>query len=303
MSEKASTDDTDELSPSEQRRAVRERYGDVAEEESRGDRTAGGGCCGGGTDAETRDAGDGATDSSCCGASGTTDAAERARDIGYSDDQLETVPDASNMGLSCGNPTAIASLEAGETVLDLGSGGGFDCFLASDAVGPNGRVIGVDMTPEMVEKARENARDRGDDTVDFRLGEIEHLPVADEAVDVIISNCVLNLSPDKSQVFREAARVLRPGGRLAISDVVRTAELPEDLRIDPESVSACIGDAAPPTELEAMLGEAGFIDVSIEPTDDDEFISEWHPERDPREYVASARIEARKPDGVGDADG
>ena len=302
MSEETPTDETDELSDSEQRRAVRDRYGRVAAETSGGDSSDGGSCCGG-TDSVAEDPADGTSDSSCCGGSATTDATERARDIGYSDDQLETVPDASNMGLSCGNPTAIANLDAGETVLDLGSGGGFDCFLASDAVGPDGRVIGVDMTPEMVERARENARDRGDDTVDFRLGEIEHLPVADGTVDVIISNCVLNLSPDKLQVFREAARVLRPGGRLAISDVVRTAELPDDLRIDPDSVSACIGGAATTAELEAMIEAAGFVDVSIEPKDDDEFISEWHPERDPREYVASARIEARKPAGQDDPDG
>ena len=293
MTEDTSSEDGADLSASEQRQAVRDRYGRVANEESRGDDTDGGGCCGSGADARNEETAGGDERSSCC--SGSIDAADRARDIGYSDAQLETVPDGANMGLSCGNPTAIASLDAGETVLDLGSGGGFDCFLASDAVGPDGRVIGVDMTPEMVEKARENAHDRADETVEFRLGEIEHLPVADGTVDVIISNCVLNLSPDKPQVFREAYRVLRPGGRLAVSDVVRTAELPDDRRIDPESVSACIGGAAAPAELETMLDAAGFVDVSIEPKDDDEFISEWHPERDPREYVASARISARKP--------
>lgn len=292
MSENTSSEDRD-LSASEQRQAVRDRYGRVADKGSRDDDTADGGCCGSGADARNEDTAGGGEKSSCC--SGSADAAERARDIGYSDAQLETVPEGANMGLSCGNPTAIANLEAGETVLDLGSGGGFDCFLASDAVGPDGRVIGVDMTPEMVEKGRENAQKRGDDTVEFRLGEIEHLPVADGTADVIISNCVLNLSPDKPQVFREAARVLRPAGRLAISDVVRTAELPDEVQIDPESVSACIGDAAAPAELDVMLEDAGFVDVSIEPKGDDEFITEWHPDLDPREYVTSARITARKP--------
>jgi len=158
-----------------------------------------------------------------------------------------------NLGLGCGNPTAIASLEPGETVLDLGSGGGFDCFLAAREVGPDGRVIGVDMTPEMVERARENVEKNDADTVEFRLGEIEHLPVADESVDAIISNCVINLSPRKPQVFREAFRVLGPGGRLAVSDVVQTAPFPDDVRLDPSSVSACVAGAATIDEVESML--------------------------------------------------
>ncbi|MFW6045655.1 MAG: arsenite methyltransferase, partial [Natronomonas sp.] len=199
-------------------------------------------------------------------------------------------------GLGCGNPTAIASLERGDTVLDLGSGAGFDCFLAADEVGTDGTVIGVDMTPAMIEKARENATQRDVPQVEFRLGEIEHLPARDTSVDVIISNCVVNLSPDKPQVFHEAFRVLRPGGRLAISDVVATADLPESVRTDPTALAACVAGASSISSLETTLDEVGFIDVSIEPkSDSDSFIREWDDERDLSEYLVSARIEGRKP--------
>jgi SAM-dependent methyltransferase len=249
---------SDAVDPEEQRRLVRERYADIATERD-------GGCCGGGTD---------------------------STELGYEDGDIDAAGEA-DLGLGCGNPKALADMEPGETVLDLGSGAGFDCLLAAEEVGPDGRVIGVDMTPEMVERARENA---DQDHVEFRLGEIEHLPVADGSVDVIISNCVINLSPAKRQVFAEAERVLRPGGRLAVSDVVLTADLPEDVRRDPDSVAACVAGASTVEALEAMLDAAGFVDVAIEPKEESaSFIREWDDERDLSEYIVSATIEARKP--------
>ena len=181
-------------------------------------------------------------------------------------------------------------------VVDLGSGAGFDCFLAARAVGPTGRVIGVDMTPEMVARARENARKAGLDNVEFRLGEIEHLPVADASVDVIISNCVINLSPDKPAVFRDAFRVLKPGGRLAVSDVVATAELPESWRDDMRLLSACISGAADIDTLSQMLADAGFVEIDIRPKEESrEFIREWEPETALEDYVLSAAICATRP--------
>jgi SAM-dependent methyltransferase len=200
------------------------------------------------------------------------------------------------MGLGCGNPQAIAALQAGETVLDLGSGGGFDCFLAARQVGARGHVIGVDMTPDMVSKARANAAKSGDHNVEFRLGEIENLPVADASVDVIISNCVINLSPDKPRVFREALRVLKPGGRLAISDVVATAELPPQVRQDLALYTGCMAGAALVSDLEAMLRASGFTDIRITPKDESKsFIRDWAPGTDITNYVVSANIEAVKP--------
>jgi SAM-dependent methyltransferase len=217
--------------------------------------------------------------------------------LGYSDDDLAAVPDGADLGLGCGNPGAIAAMQAGETVLDLGSGAGFDAFLAARAVGPNGRVIGVDMTPEMVSKARANAETGSYDNVEFRLGEIEHLPVADGIVDVIISNCVINLSPDKAAVFADAFRVLRPGGRLAISDVVASAELPDEISSDLALYSGCVGGASLISELRSMLLEAGFEDVVIAPKDESKaFIEQWAPGRSVTDYVVSATIEAVKPD-------
>lgn len=228
----------------------------------------------------------------CCGP-GT---AEQARALGYADDDLAGGPEDANLGLGCGNPGAIASLQAGEAVLDLGSGAGFDCFLAARAVGRAGRVVGVDMTAEMVERARSHARELGLENVEFRLGEIEHLPVPDRSIDVILSNCVVNLSPDKRAVFREAFRVLRPGGRLAISDVVAVGEIPAELA-DPRSLAGCIAGAAPLEDVRAMLEEAGFeeVRVTIAPRSA-EIVDGWT--AGASEVVASARLEGRRPEAA-----
>jgi len=258
----------DSSSAEEVRNTVREHYGKVAE-------TNGAvGCAPG-----------------CCGATPTASTA-----LGYSSDELASVPDGANLGLGCGNPQAIAGLRAGETVLDLGSGGGFDCFLAARQVGPTGRVIGVDMTPQMVTKARANAREADMINVDFRLGEIEHLPVLDASVDVILSNCVINLSPSKEQVIREAFRVLRPGGRLAIADVVATAPLPERFRTTESALTGCAGGAAQVDELDRMLNEAGFTEVAVRPRlESRAFIKDWMPGTGVEDYITSATIEATKP--------
>ncbi len=200
------------------------------------------------------------------------------------------------MGLGCGNPQAIAALQPGEVVVDLGSGAGFDCLLAARQVGPTGRVIGVDMTHEMLAKARANAARIGAANVEFRLGEIEHLPIADNAADVILSNCVINLVPDKAQVFREAFRVLKPGGRLAISDVVNTKKLTPELAADKALVCGCVAGAAPVLEIEAWLRAAGFRDIRIAVKPDSrELVASWAPGRGIEDHVASASIEARKP--------
>lgn len=199
------------------------------------------------------------------------------------------------MGLGCGNPKVIASLKPGEVVVDLGSGGGFDCFLAAREVGPSGYVIGVDMTPDMISKARSNALKGKIGNVEFRLGEIEHLPLADATADVIISNCVINLSPNKPQVFREAFRALKPGGRLAISDVVATVELPEQIRQDAALISGCIGNASLIADLEKMLFDSGFEQIRIQPKDGSkEFIRDWAPGQNVTDYIVSATIEAIK---------
>jgi len=254
-------------SAEEVRNTVREHYGKVAE-------ANGVGCVPG-----------------CCG-----DTANASAALGYSADELAAVPDGANLGLGCGNPHAIAGLRVGETVVDLGSGGGFDCFLAARQVGPAGRVIGVDMTPQMITKARENARRAGVTNVDFRLGEIEHLPLPDASVDVILSNCVLNLSPSQADVIREAFRVLRPGGRLAISDVVATAAIPERFRGTDCALAGCVGGAVPVAELERMLTEVGFADIAVRPRPESRaFIKDWMPGTGVEEYIASATIEAKKP--------
>jgi SAM-dependent methyltransferase len=228
----------------------------------------------------------------CCGGADPQDASLA---MGYSAEDVAGVPEGANLGLGCGNPQAIAGLRPGEVVLDLGSGGGFDCFLASKKVGVSGRVLGVDMTPAMVSKARANAEKAGSENIEFRLGEIEALPVADASVDVIISNCVINLSPDKARVFREAHRVLKPGGRLAVSDVVAFADMPESVRKDMELYSGCIAGASPIKELEAMLKAAGFEDVQVAPVDSSKsFIDGWAPGMAVTDFAVSASITGRK---------
>jgi arsenite methyltransferase len=225
------------------RREVRARYAGLA---------AGSGCCGSGS----------TSSASCCGGSSCGDASE---ELGYRPQDLAAVPDGANLGLGCGNPTALAGLRRGEVVLDLGSGAGIDCFLAARRVGPGGHVIGVDMTPEMVSKARAGARSARFRNVEFRLGEIEHLPVADRSVDVIVSNCVVNLAPDKAAVYREAFRVLRPGGRLAISDVVATRPITPAQRKDLDLWSSCSSGALEARKLVALLRRSGFRDVDVRP--------------------------------------
>jgi SAM-dependent methyltransferase len=260
-----------------QKELVRARYGGIAEAAS------GASCC---APAAT----------SCCGdtAPGTPEA--KSRQMGYSDAELAAVPDGANLGLGCGNPQMIAALKPGETVIDLGSGAGFDCFLASGQVGETGRVIGIDMTHEMLKKARENAAKIGARNIEFRLGELEHLPVADNTADVILSNCVINLVPDKAQVFCEAFRTLRPGGRLAISDVVNQAPLPARLKDDPSLLCGCIAGAATVQENEAWLAEAGFVDVRVTAkAESRELIATWAPGSGIEEFVVSAIVEGRKP--------
>ncbi len=231
----------------------------------------------------------------CCTGDSSADYGAISKDLGYSVKDVSCVPDGSNMGLGCGNPQAIASLKEGETVLDLGSGGGFDCFLASKAVGKTGRVIGVDMTPEMVSKARKNSEHAGFENVDFRLGEIENLPVADNSVDVVISNCVINLSPEKDKVFKDAFRVLKSGGRLAISDVVATAEFPEEIKNDMSLYSGCIAGASTIDELRSILERTGFANIQITPKDESrKFIKTWAPGRNIDDYIVSAIIQAVK---------
>ena len=236
--------------------------------------------------------------SSCgCGEPGFS-AKQMSTTMGYSKEDMSEVPEGANMGLGCGNPVALASLKPGETVVDLGSGGGFDCFLAAREVGKTGRVIGVDMTPEMISKARRNAEGAEIGNVEFRLGEIEHLPVADNYADIVMSNCVINLSPDKQGVYRDAFRVLKPGGRLSISDVLTTAPLPEKIRNDLSLLGACIGGAATIGDTEEMLEQVGFTDIKIRPKDySRDLIRRWNPAKNHQalDYVVSANIEAVKP--------
>jgi arsenite methyltransferase len=255
------------------REAVRESYGQIAESASS--------CC---------------DTSSCCTSTTPQQPQLLALQLGYSRHDLITVPDGANLGLGCGNPQAIARLTSGEIVLDLGSGAGLDCFLAAGQVGPSGRVIGVDMTPQMITKARANAHQGGYDNVEFRLGEIEHLPLADASVDVIISNCVINLSPDKADVFAEAFRVLRPGGRLAVSDVVAFAKIPDEVRNDLALLSACISGAEEVGAVERLLHEAGFEEVVVAPKEESKvFMADWAPGAPITDYVVSAMIEGHKP--------
>lgn len=263
----------------EHRQNVREAYAQVAKANGEGQ------SCGCGTS------------TSCCGTGddGAINTLISTR-LGYSQADLDLVPAGADMGLGCGNPKAIAALKPGETVVDLGSGGGFDCFLAVREVGSSGRVIGVDMTPDMVSKARTNAAKGQYENVEFRLGEIEHLPIPDGTVDAIISNCVINLSPNKHQVFRDAFRVLKAGGRLAISDVVATVELPDAMRNDAGLIAGCMGNASLIEDLEDMMRAAGFEQIRIQPKDESkEFIKDWAPGLNVTDFVVSATIEAVKP--------
>lgn len=237
---------------------------------------------------------------SCCAPSscwnGNAAPNQASIQMGYSTEELSSVPGGANLGLGCGNPQGIASLKLGEVVLDLGSGAGFDCFLASKQVGEQGQVIGVDMTPEMISKARKLAAQGDISNTEFRLGEIEHLPVADQSVDVIISNCVINLSPDKQQVFHEAYRVLKDRGRLAISDIVTTAALPEEILQNMDAYSCCISGASSAEEIEKMLIASGFTDIRVEPKDESRtFIKDWVPGANAEKYIVSANIQAVKP--------
>jgi arsenite methyltransferase len=261
------------------RKTVRQRYGRIAQPNS---------CCG--------------PVNTCCGPQvsccGDTPTIDISKNIGYSEEELKAIPEGADLGLGCGNPVAIASLKEGDTVLDLGSGAGIDCFLAAKRVGPKGRIIGVDMTPEMLERARENAKRTKYENVEFRLGEIEHLPVADSSVDVVISNCVINLSPDKRQVFNEAYRVLKPGGRLMVSDIVLTRELPEAIKNSIEAYIGCVAGAVlKDTYLEA-IETAGFRDVTI--IDEVRFPSEILP-NDPiaKSLVKNLELSSKEAESLG----
>ena len=256
------------------RAAVRDHYASVATGAPVPNVDSGSGCCA----------------PSCCGGATST-----SLKVGYSEDDITAAPDGADLGLGCGNPQAIASIKPGETVLDLGAGAGFDAFLAARQTGTSGKVIGVDMTPAMIEKARANARKVGAKNVEVRLGEIEHLPVADASVDVIISNCVINLSPDKPAVFAEAFRVLKPGGRLAVSDVVATAPLPAALATSIAAHAGCIAGAADIASLKTTLEAAGFHDILITVNERSrDFIRDWLPGSSAESYVASAAIQATK---------
>ena len=257
---------------------VRERYGAIAKQD---DASAPSSC------------GCGDTSTSCCGGAADTKYSEQ---LGYSAADVAGVPAGADLGLGCGNPLAIASIKPGETVLDLGSGAGFDCLLAARQLNGTGRVIGVDMTPPMIAKARRNTARAGFANVEYRLGEIEHLPVADATVDLIISNCVINLSPEKAQVFREAFRVFKPGGRLAISDVVATKPVPPGLRQKLEAIGACIAGAALVSDLETMLKEAGFARIDIQPRESSrQTIAQWTEDPTVADFVVSAYLTAYKP--------
>ncbi|MAF09576.1 arsenite S-adenosylmethyltransferase [Candidatus Poribacteria bacterium] len=253
------------------RTAVRETYAKIAAQD-------GTGCCD--------------TASDCCATDTTEDR------LGYSAAEKGSVPEGADLGLGCGNPLTIAALQTGETVLDLGSGPGLDCFLAANQVGATGHVIGVDMTHEMLARARKNAESVDVTNVEFRLGEIEHLPVADATVDVILSNCVINLAPDKRPVFAEAFRVLKPGGRLAIFDIVARGPIPEAARADFDLRASCVSGAIPISDIEEMLADIGYEEATVTPVDGSrEMIAEWVPGSDVADLVVSAKIQARRPRG------
>ena len=230
----------------------------------------------------------------CCNDNGA-DIKDSSINLGYSEEDLLDIPIDANMGLGCGNPIAIAALKEGEVVLDLGSGGGFDCFLARRQVGETGYVIGVDMTPEMIVLSRSNLEKSEYTNMEFRLGEIECLPVADDSIDVIISNCVINLSLEKEKVFKGAYRVLKSGGRLSISDVVATAELPQKVKEDLSMMAGCIAGAEYIENIREMLQNAGFINIEMIPKDNSkEILNSWAPGKNVEDFVASYIIEAKK---------
>jgi len=266
------------------RKTVRDSYAKIAESGGNS------GCC-----APTSDGG------GCCGPSDDVEipsAEQMSAFFGYSDEEMAIVPEGANLGLGCGNPQAIADMKAGEVVVDLGAGAGFDAFLAAGKVGPTGHVIGIDMTHEMLGKARANAEKGGYQHVEFRLGEIEFLPIANDTADVIISNCVINLSPNKPQVLREAFRVLKPGGRLAISDVVATAPFPDDFKDDDHLLSGCVTGASLVDEMQTWLEDAGFRKVDIDIKEESRAgIADWAPGRGIEKYVVSAIITGEKPGG------
>ena len=281
-----------ELETDSLRKLVREGYAKIAQETSAG-------CCGTGV--------------SCCGST-PQEAEKLAQQLGYTVEELKALPDGANMGLSCGNPAALAALQPGETVLDLGSGGGFDVFIAGRKVGATGRAIGVDMTPEMLGKARNNIahyrKETGLDNVEFRLGEIEHLPVADNSVDVIISNCVINLSPDKAQVWREMARVLKPGGRVAVSDMALIKPLPPEVLKMVEAMIGCVAGAVLVSETGRMAKEAGLTDIVLKSKPGYvEALTDWEDPlykkliellpagTKPADFVTSLEVQAVKPGG------
>jgi len=275
------------------RDAVRQRYEQIAKAETaKPGKNQAASCC-----SPSSAVGNAMPTTSCCGGPEVTPE-QISTVMGYSKEDIASVIEGANLGLGCGNPVALASLKPGETVVDLGSGGGFDCFLAARQVGESGQVIGVDMTPEMISKARKNAEKMGAKNVEFRLGEIEHLPVADNGADLIMSNCVINLSPDKLKVYREAYRILKPAGRLSISDVLATAALPAKIRNNLALVAACVGGAVTFEDTKKMLTQAGFQSIKITAHDNSrDLTSVWDPDKSENslDYVVSAYIEAVKP--------
>lgn len=277
------------ITPEDIRRKVLEGYSAIAQ--------SGGSCCG---------------PSSCCGADTGAAATQLAQSVGYDLDELAALPEGANMGLSCGNPVTLASLRPGEVVVDLGSGGGFDVFIAGRKVGPTGRAIGVDMTPDMLAKARRNIaayrQSTGLDNVEFRLGEIEHLPLADRCVDVVISNCVINLSPDKQAVWNEIARILKPGGRVAVSDLALLQPLPPAVTEMVEALVGCVAGAVLVSETERLAKRAGLVDIQLESKSD--YLDAMTTGHDPlypkiaehlpagvkiSDYITSLSVSARKP--------
>ncbi len=278
------------------RKSVRENYAKIARGEQRsGEMIQAVSCCSEAPKANSIENNN--ANFSECGCGGTEFSPEIISGvIGYSKDDMGDVPEGANLGLGCGNPLALASLKTGETVVDLGSGGGFDCFLSARQIGETGQVIGVDMTPDMISKARLNVEKTEFDNIEFRLGEIENLPVADNVADIIISNCVINLSPDKQRVFQEAFRVLKLGGRLSISDIVATAKIPDEIQKNLAMISACVAGAATIEDTETILKQVGFKDIRITPKDESRsIINEWVPGKDIGDFVVSAYIEAIKP--------